>query len=487
MRTTSSLAPQPGVHHTVAAFPFGGATASLSLSMLLSSLGISMVHVSLPTLAQAFGATFQDVQWTVLAYLVTLTSVIVSAGRLGDLWGRRRLLLVGLLVFTAGSLLGGLSSTLGLLIAARAVQGLGAAVMMAMSLALVGETVPKERTGAAMGLLGAMSATGTALGPALGGVLISGFGWPALLLINVPLGALTFLLARRSLPVERHPPKADRAALDPLGTLLLALTLTAYALAVTSGRGRLGPVNTSLLTAAAAGAALFLFAETKVKSPMIRLELFRDRVLSAGLAMGTLVSVVVMSTLVVGPFYLTRALGLDAAQVGLVLSVGPLVAALSGVPAGRQVDRLGSALAVRVGLVGMGAGCLLLVVMPESLGVASYLGSLVVITASYALFQAATTTAVMTDVPPDQRGVRSGLLNLSRNLGLITGASVMGAVFTLASATPDLATALPDAIARGTRITFLVGAGLIGIALGIAVGLRRQPVGLQASPARSLS
>jgi len=150
------------------------ALAGLSLSMLLSSLGISSANVALPTLVQAFNASFQHVQWIVLAYLLAITTLIVGAGRLGDIIGRRRLLLAGLILFTLASALCALAPTLGLLIAARAAQGAGAAVMMALTMAFVGETVPKEKTGSAMGLLGTMSAIGTALGPSLGGFLIAG-------------------------------------------------------------------------------------------------------------------------------------------------------------------------------------------------------------------------------------------------------------------------------------------------------------------------
>ena len=450
------------------------ALASLSLSMLLSSLGTSIANVGLPTFAQAFNASFQEVQWIVLAYLLAITTLIVSVGRLGDITGRRRLLLVGIILFTVASVLCGVAPTLWLLIAARAAQGLGAAIMMALTMAFVGETVPKERTGSAMGLLGTMSAIGTALGPSLGGVLIAGLGWPALFLINVPLGLLTFLLAFRFLPLDRRDSQADRAGFDHVGTLLLALTLAAYALAMTIGRGSFGRFNMALLFAAVSGMGLFVLAETRAVSPLIRLAMFRNPVLSAGFAMSTLVTTVVMATLVVGPFYLSGALALDAARIGLVMSSGPIVAALTGVPAGRIVDRFGAHRMSIAGLVGMAVGASTLPMLPTRFGVPGYIAPLVVITAGYALFQAANNTAVMTNIRPDQRGVISGMLNLSRNLGLITGASAMGAVFALASATTDIATARPEVVATGMRITFAVAAGLIVVALAIAAGTYRR-------------
>lgn len=454
-----------------------GVLASLSLSMLLSSLGTSIANVGLPTLAQAFGASFQQVQWVVLAYLLAITTVVVSVGRLGDLLGRRRLLLAGIALFTGASLLCGLAPSLWLLIAARAVQGLGAAVMMALTMALVAEAVPKERTGSAMGLLGTMSAVGTALGPTLGGALIAGWGWPALFFINLPLGGAALWLARRYLPVDGVREGVRRPRFDVAGTVLLAATLGAYALAMTLGHGRFGLLNGALLAGAGVGLTLFVWVEHRAgghagsAAPLVSLALFRGPALGAGFAMGALVTTVVMATLVVGPFYLSGALGLAAAQVGLAMSCGPLVSALAGVPAGRLVDRLGTQRTTAAGLIAMAAGSAALALLPAGLGVAGYVLPLVVITAGYALFQAANNTAVMaaTALQPQQRGVVSGLLNLSRNLGLVTGASAMGAVFAWGAGGQGAAKALPGAVAAGMQATFGVAALLVLVALGIAL------------------
>ena len=450
----------------------GWALASLALCMLLPSLGTSIANVALPTLAEAFAASFQQVQWVVLAYLLATTSLVVSVGRLGDVTGRRRLLMAGVCVFTAASLLGGVASGFWLLIAARAAQGVGAAVMMALAMALVGDAVPKSRLGRAMGLLGTMSAVGTALGPSLGGVLIAHFGWQAIFLVNVPLGALALALVGRNLPADSPGSKARHTGFDNLGTLLLALTLAAYALAMTLGHGAFGLANAALLGVAALGVGLFAVVETRSASPLIRLARLRDPALSAGLAMTALVSTVMMATLVVGPFYLARALGLDAAVVGILMSAGPAVAALGGVPAGRGVDRFGAPRITVIGLAGMAIGCFALCLAPASLGIAGYAIPIVVVTAGYALFQTANNSAVMSDVPPDQRGVISGMLSLSRNLGLVTGASVMGAVFACASRTSHFAAASPEAVAAGMRVTFAVAAALVVVALAVALASR---------------
>lgn len=444
------------------------ALATLSLCMLLASLGTSIANVGLPALARAFGASFGEVQWVVLAYLLAVTTLTVGAGRLGDASGRRRGLLAGSALFSAASLLCGVAPALWVLIAARAAQGLGAALLMTLAVASVGDTVPKERTGRAMGLLGTMSAVGTALGPALGGVLSAELGWRALFLGTAPLGLLALLLAQRHLPHDRGAAPED--GFDRGGTLLLALTLGAYALAVTVGDGRRGSIDATLLGAAVAGLGLFVLAERRARAPLIPLSMLHDPALVGGLVTSALVSTVVMTTLVVGPFHLSRALELDAAAMGLVMSAGPLVAALTGLPAGRAVDRLGARRTTVAGLVGLAVGALALS-STATLGIAGYVGPIAVITASYALFQTANNTSVMADVRPDRRGVASGLLNLSRNLGLVTGASVMGAVFAWAAA-DDVTTASPAAVARGTRTTFAVAASLIGVCLAIAAGTR---------------
>jgi MFS family permease len=457
----------PAAHPAQRTVAAGWVLAGLSLATLLASLGTSVANVGLPSLAQAFGASFQAVQWIVLAYLLAITTLVVAAGRLGDVVGRRRLLLCGIALFTGASVICGLAPTLWALIAARAAQGIGAAVMMALPMAFVGDTVPAERTGRAMGLLGTMSAIGTALGPALGGVLIAGAGWRALFLVHVPVGAAALWLAHRHLPPDGARRTFPRSGLDVAGTVLLAATLAAYALAMTVGRGRAGGLSLVLLSAAALGAALFTRIEARAPSPLVRLSRLRDRSLGAGLAANALVSTVMMATLVVGPFYLTRTLALAPALVGLLMTVGPLVAAVAGVPSGGLVDRIGARATSRAGLGAMATGAALLAALPTTWGVAGYAGPLAVVTAGYALFQAANNTAVMTDVPAGERGVVAGLLGLSRNLGLVTGASAMGALFALASGATDVVSASAAAVAAGMRVTFATAAALAVVAIAV--------------------
>ena len=457
------------------------ALAALCLCMLMPSLDTSIANAALPALSQSFGASFQAVQWIVLAYLLTVTALIVVAGRLGDMIGWRRLLLAGIGLFTLASIGCGMAPALWMLIAARALQGLGAATMLALAMASVGDAVPKEKTGRAMGLLGSMSAIGTTIGPALGGLLLASLGWRAIFLVNVPLGLLTFALAWHTLPrplpsslpvdaaaADRQPPQSGAlppVRFDHAGMLLLAVSLVAYALAMTIGHGQFGMANLALLLVAALGCVLFVRVEAKAPSPLIQLALFRNRTLRAGLIMSLLVSTVMMSTLVVGPFYLTRALGLGVARVGLVLSLGPLVAALWGVPAGRLAERFGTRRMVIAGLGGMAVACLALALQPAAWGLAAYIPAMLVMTASYAQFQAANNTALMSDIQPGQRGVLSALLGLSRNLGLVTGVAVMGGVFAFITTRLSFSVGPECAVVSGTHGSFAMALILTFFAL----------------------
>ncbi|HDL7644784.1 TPA: MFS transporter [Yersinia enterocolitica] len=447
---------------------------SLSLPMLLSSLATSIANVGLPTLTQALNASFQDAQWVVLAYLLAITTSAISIGRMGDIIDKRLLLKAGIGLFSVASVGCALAPTMGILIAVRVIQGLGAAAMMTLTLALVGETVSQEKTGRVMGMLGTVSALGTALGPSLGGILIAGFGWPAIFLINIPLGLLALLLISRYLPCNRTAFTQPQSGFDPIGMLLLGLTLALYALSMTWGHGRFDARNLALL-AAAIGVGLFSRAEKRAKYPLIQTAMLRHSVLRGSLIMSTLVTTIMMSTLIVGPFYLSRALGLPAQWVGLAMSAGPIVAALGGIPAGYAVDKLGAQIMVTGGLVGVTFGATILAIIPTGWGVLGYVVPVCLITAGYAIFQTANNTLMIKSVSADQRGVVSGMLNLSRNLGLITGASVMGAIFAFALTAQNIQLATTTDIIQGMQLTYGVAALLAAIALGIsAIHLRNK-------------
>jgi MFS family permease len=430
--------------------------------MLMPSLATSSANAALPALALALNASFQTAQWIVLSYLLTVTALLMAAGRLGDMLGRRRVLLAGMITFAGGSFASGIAPGIELMVAGRIVQGAGAAIMMALTLAFVADVVPKSQSGRAMGLLGTMSAVGTTLGPAVGGMLIAWAGGRAIFLVNVPLALFACLIAFRTLPAD--PPRCAGAfkSFDFAGTGVLALALTTFALAMTMGDGQFGLLNLAMLTAALTSSAILMAIEARAPSPLVRLSLFRNPVLAANLAAGTTVSTVMMATLIVGPFYLTDGLQLDAAATGLVLAAGPFVAALAGVPSGRLVDQFGTGRATIAGLALIAAGAFSLSILSPASGVAGYVASIVAMTAGYGLFQTSNNTATIATSVAAERGAISGMLGLSRNLGLVAGASAMGAVFTWGSGgIIHFGTAEHTATVSGFHATFTVAVGLI--------------------------
>lgn len=392
-----------------------GITITLALAMLLAALGTSIANMALPALADAFSAPFAQVQAVVVAYLAALTVCVVIAGRLGDSRGLKAMLVAGLTLFAVASLLCAVAPNLSLLIVARALQGMGAAFLMTLSMALLRQTASEARVGRAMGMLGTVSALGTALGPSLGGLLIPVTGWRGIFWVQVPLAALALILAIIMLPA--------------------------------------GPV--------------------RERGPAIRLRSVMTRNLAPNLLVNILVAAVMMTTLVVGPFYLGIGLGLTAAQVGFVMALGPVISIFSGVPSGRLVDACGTDRTLAIGLGLLATGAFLLAFLPNGIGVAGYVLSIIVLTPGYQLFQAANNTAALADISKDRRGTVSGLLALSRNIGLITGASAMGAVFAFAVGTEELTRATPLAIASGMRFTFLLAGALMLAAIALALGHRQ--------------
>ena len=450
-----------------------GAAAGLSLSMLMPSLDTSSANAVLPVLAAQWGRSFATVQWIMLAYLLMLTSLIVVAGRAGDVIGRRRLLLAGIAVFTLASLACGAAPSLPSLLAARAVQGVGAAIMLALTMSMAGAVAPGARTGSMLGLLGTMSALGTTLGPSVGGALTGAWGWRMVFLLNVPVGILNFYLSFRFLPADDPSKRWRHTPTDLQGTLLLALTLIAYAAGMTSlNRGTHAVVGMLLLALAAIGILSFVRVERRSADPLIHLALFQIPGLARGLVMSTLVAGVLMTSLVVGPFYLSRGLGFDASHAGLLLSVGPLFVALTGVPAGRLVDRFGSKRLTLVGLMLMACGAGALALMSSQAGVTGYLLATAVMTAGYALFQTANNASVMGMGGKEQRGLVAGLLSLSRNLGLITGVAVMGTVFAHAVNAAEMVAATPADVACGLRVSYGVATGMLVAAVLLAARVR---------------
>jgi len=439
------------------------AVGSLSLALLMTALDTSLTNTSLPALARAFGGSFANAQWIVLAYLLAVTSLTVVAGRLGDVVGRRRLFLTAVALFTLTSAICAVVPSLWWLVAARAVQGACAAAMMALAFALVGD-IPKVRPERVMGRLAAMSAIGTTLGPVVGSVVWQ-FPPGVIFLVNVPLGSAAFALALRYVPRDSRR-ASESASFDVAGTLLLAASLLAYAFSVTRGGGPWTPLNATLLVGTIVGAGAFVLTESRAESPLVPVAMFRDSVLSVSLTTSALVATVVTATLIVGPFYLSRGLGLGDTHAGIVLSTGPAGAAITASVAGRLVEHLGATRAAVAGLMVMAFGGALLALLPSAAAIPGYVVPLVVMTSGYATFQTANNTAALAGAR-DRRGVVAGLLTLSRHVGQITGASAMGAVFLHATGATELSSASGEAIAAGMRGTLAVATLLIASALAL--------------------
>ncbi|WP_424928177.1 MFS transporter [Amaricoccus tamworthensis] len=389
----------------------------LALAMFLASLGTSIANIALPDIAAGFDAGFDQVQWVAISFLAALTVTSPVAGRLGDRVGRRQALILGLSVFTLGSALCALAPGLHALVAARALQGAGAAFLMTLTIALVHATAPANRVGHYMGLLGTTAAIGTAFGPSLGGFLVAWLDWRATFAILIPGTLPAIWLAWSALPADA--PTAVTPAPEP------------------------------------------------VKPPL--------RQILPGLTANLLVAMTMMSTLIVGPFFLNHGLGLSAAAAGLVLSTGPAIAGLCGIPSGRVVDRWGTTRALALGLTGLTTGAFALAFLPLALGITGYILAIILLTPGYQLFQVANNTAFMSLAPTSARGTVSGLLNLSRNLGFVAGASLMGAVFAFGTGADVAGDVSPAAISNGMRLVYLLAGGLMACAFIITRPRREKP------------
>lgn len=450
------------------------AIIALSGAMLLASMAVSITSVALPALSRAMEAPVSAVQWVVLIYLLSVTITIVLAGRCADLFGHRFILLSGLTIFTGSSLLCATAPNLTTLIIARAIQGIGGAILMALPVSILRGMISSERTGSAMGLLASMSAVGTALGPALGGLLISGFGWRSAFILLTVSGFIILVLAIRAIQASAPIAKTSQT-LDVSGALLLALVLFLYAL-MTSGQQNTMSQNLAVTIPATLLALIFfIIVEIRTPSPLVPLSVLRNTAISASLLTNWLISSVMMAMLVVGPLFLSFGLLLGEAQTGLVVAVGPVVAALAGVPAGRLTDQFGAKRILSTGLGAMTVALICMAYLPVHIGVTGYIVSLIMLTPCFQLFLTGNNTAIINAAPEDQRGIISGLMGLSRNLGFMTGASVMATIFISSLGQQDLVHATVSSVGSAFTVTLLTAAGLALISLIITlVSLKKQ-------------
>ncbi|MBU6953119.1 MFS transporter [Hahella sp. HN01] len=406
---------------------YRGALAALLLSTFLTALAISSVNILLPALVSSLDASYAQVHWVVVAYLIALSSFLVIAGSLGDTFGRRPLFIAGLGIFMAGSALCGMTENIGMLSMYRGVQGIGAAIVVSLNLALVRDIAPSEHTGRVMGWIGGVSAVGTAAGPVLGG-LITGFAdWRWVFWLNLPLGAFTLLLVVRYLPRARQGAGQEPKPFDLMGAFLLAIIVLLYSLGIKL------KLEEELLRFFLAGLALvllviFVLVERAKPSPLLHLSLLRDYRFGLSYLIQFIVALAVMTALVIGPFYLIS-LGLNLSMTGLVMGCSPVCVMITSSFIGRRVKPEDCSNMASIGVLFLFFGSLCLTQLSAATGAIGYVACLMVTAIGYAIFTVANNTQLMARAAPEQRGQISGLLNLARNLGMLTGAALMSALF----------------------------------------------------------
>jgi EmrB/QacA subfamily drug resistance transporter len=434
--------------------------------------------VALPTLARYFDASLATVQWIPLAYLLVITTLVLGAARVGDLYGRKRVYLAGLGLFTAASLLCGLAPGVGWLVGFRALQGLGAVFVSALGAAIIAQTFPANERGRALGVISSCVTLGIALGPSVGGVIIDLASWRWMFLVNIPVGLAAMTIVGKVIP---HLPGAPaRVRFDWVGTLLFAAALSSFSFGLTFGQRQGFGTMLPLALLGLSGALLlaFLLIETQVDGPILDLKLFVNRPFSAGLAMGCLAFVVMGSSSFMMPFLLETVLRLPIVEVGLLMAISPITGALTAPVSGALADRFGPRWVSLAGLLLMACACSLLASLDDQASIGRFALSVVPLGMGMGLFSAANNSGVMNSVARERLSIASALLSLARTLGQSTGvplaASLFGAFALMhaGSAEHGSLLTLPTAsLAHGTRWAYAV-AGFVALAgAGIAVSL----------------
>ena len=418
----TSTAPGPiGRGRTAAAL------ISVCLGFFVIQLDVTIVNVALPAIQGEIGGSLAGLQWVVDAYTLALAAIMLTAGSTADRAGARKVFTVGLAAFAAGSAACAAAPALGVLIAARAVQGLGASAMLPCSLALLVHQFPDPRARArALGVWGGMGSLGVALGPVAGGVLVTVAGWRSIFLVNVPICLLTITLLRRY--ADESPKNPDRRA--DLPGLLLGVTMLAALTAsfITAGQqGWLAPLPAALLGAGLLTAWLFLRAERRHPHPLLPLALFRSPNFSGATAVGMIFNLVLYGSLLCLSFYLQEARHESVLATGLLLVPSSVFVGLGSLASGRLTARLGPRPPMIAGLTLAAAGTALLATAGTSTSLALILaGSLLIGLISLAM--PAMTAAVVGAAGPEHAGVASGVLNAARQSGGALGVAVLGSL-----------------------------------------------------------
>jgi EmrB/QacA subfamily drug resistance transporter len=395
------------------------------VGVLMSVIDGIVVSIALPTITGAFKVDISSSQWTITAYLVTLTSLLLVFGRIAEFTGRTLLFILGLAVFTAASLACGLSATFAQLVAFRVLQGIGGAMVFSISGAILFLAFPPEERGRAMGYLGSTVAAGSILGPVLGGFLVDSLGWRSIFLINLPIGVVLVICAL--LFLRTHEERTPTFHMDWAGAGTLAGSLFFLMLFLS----RLEQVSSSPILAALCGglflvfSAAFLLWESKCERPLLDLNIFRTRAFLLPVLAMMVYFVAGFMINVAGPFYFQGVMGLRPTQVGLLFLVVPLVMIVASPAAGWLYDKRRWR---HYGTLGMSlvALCYLVlgIVARSWYNVAAMAGVFVVLGVGSALFQSPNSTEVMNSLPRSQTAIASSVSAAIRNLGMTLGVAI---------------------------------------------------------------
>ncbi|MDQ4148623.1 MAG: MFS transporter [Actinomycetota bacterium] len=404
---------------------------AMVFGLFMPLVGNLVVSVALPAIEGALGARDPALEWIIDAYTLTFASFILMGGSLGDVYGRKRWFIAGLVLFTLGSLASALSGSVGLLIGFRAVQGLGAALLLPGSLSILTATFDQPQRGAAIGIWAALSGLAVAVGPLLGGYLLENYSWQYIFLMNIPLGLIALVIAALAVKESKDPSPSRK--LDPIGlfTGTAAMVFLVYALVQGGNRGWTDRLILTAVGAAAIVLIAFLIIESKRRSPMLPLTLFRDPTFSGSNAVAASVFFALFGTTIFLGLYLQTILGLSAFYAGARLLPFAAVILLISPFAGRLSDRHGSRWLMTVGCAAAAGGmALLLRTNPASDYETIILPAFLVLGAGLSLTLAPMTAAVMGSVHERYFGVASAATNTIRELGSVVGVALLGAVVT---------------------------------------------------------
>jgi EmrB/QacA subfamily drug resistance transporter len=450
----------------------------LTLGSLMIVLDATIVNVALPSIKDDLGFSETSLAWVVNAYLLTYGGFLLLGGRLGDLYGHRRLFLFGIALFTVASLACGLSTTQWMLIGARTVQGLGGAVASAVSLSLMMTlfTEPAERA-KAMGIFGFVAAGGGSLGVVLGGVLTDLISWHWIFLVNVPIGALVIFLSMRLLPTERAEAMSGRLDVAGAVTVTTALIIAVYAIVNGNQNGWTSATTLGLLGASVAALVLFLGIESRVRSPLVPLGLFKHRNISVSNIVGVLWAAAMFAWFFLSALYLQLVLGYSPLKVGLsFLPANLIMGAFSIGISAKLVMRFGFRKPLATGLLLAAAGLLLFVRAPvDGNFLVDVLPSMILLGFGAGIAFNPVLLAAMSDVEPSESGLASGLVNTSFMMGGALGLAVLASIAASRSSSLRLGGAGElSALTGGYHLAFLVGAAFAAAAALIGGTLLRE-------------